>query len=176
MITNSVDGIIENVLEPGEEENQGLPGKNPRFKWKPSDAPSKPGAGAPPPAASKPGSLPGEPAGEVNPEDDLLDDRTGGISINQLLGSHRFATKDDLWAASDRMRSKLGPAGAAQWAAEYGKAEFEALARRLVDELLEGETSEDPEKKLEKLEKTSKGTKKSVADWMRGLKRSKPTK
>lgn len=133
---NRVDDIIENVLYPGEGgEGRDLPKSHPRFKWTP---PASKGPELPPSAGPGPGAGPeATPSSEEEKSEmELADDRTGSLSINQILGNRKPATKDDLWAASDRMRSKLGPAGAAKWAHDYGKAEFESLARQIVDNLL----------------------------------------
>jgi len=107
----------------------------------------------------------------------MPNDRTGDVSINQLLGGGRFANKNDLDAAIMRMRGKLGPAGAEKWGHDYGRMEFEALARQIVDALLECDKAEkDVDKFVKDTKKVVKNTEKTVAKWMRGLGRSKPVK
>ena len=162
-----VDAILEGVMPPDEEGPAGQSDpRHPRFQWTPST--TNP---ATKPAAKRKLSASGQPieSPEAVSQEPEIDDTTGNVSINQLLGGSRFATKDDLWAASDRMRGKLGGAGAAKWAADYGQAEFEAMAQRVVNAMLEGR-AEDELKRFEKSsKKTANKANQSISRWFNEL-------
>ena len=144
--------------------------QHPRFQWTPPDDKSAPAPPSAPKASTRKVSASGQPAPAATAQEpQTSDDITGSLSINQILGGSRFATKDDLWAASDRMRAKLGPAGAAKWAADYGKAEFEAMAQKVVDTLLEG-AAEDEVKRVEKdTKKVAKKANQTITRWFHSL-------
>jgi hypothetical protein len=150
MNTKLVDSLLETVFFGGEE--GGLEDQpHPRFKWKPpggapsggddlvpgdlgdyEDAVIPPRGGAmrvpsarPPAAVSHP-SEPGE-----------MDDRTGSVSMSQMLPKGEVATTDDLIDFFARIRDAKGKKKQA-WQKEFDvhKTEFESMLRAFVDRLL----------------------------------------
>lgn len=77
-----------------------------------------------------------EPGDLQGPEARDMTDRIGKHSMNDLLPPGEMATTDQLLDAYLKMKRERGDAAASAWLANYRRAEFEALKRRIVNALI----------------------------------------
>lgn len=143
MNVKQIDQIVEVLFQggPGDFEGGSEP-LNKRFSWKDpvtgKSPPKPPKAMLPgkadfdaletPPAAPQAAPTPSAPSAP--------DDRTGSVSMNQMLPPNEMATIDQLLDRYLQMQKTHGPEAAKAWFDQYRTAEFESALQKMVNALL----------------------------------------